>query len=290
VQLFNGITRLRRLQRFFSEHPLTSDALLGAWLRFLSWQMRSRIQPEIMIKWVGGQRLLVRHGMTGATGNIYVGLHEFFDMMVPIHFLRPGDLFLDIGANVGTYTVLASGVCRANTFAFEPDPDTVCHLKKNIDVNRLSELVRVYECALGATRGDIAFTVGNDTVNRIATKSDTHIRMVRMERLDAIIVDSPPIMMKADVEGAELDVLLGAEKLLASPCLKVIELETVNIEISSVLARNGFERAFYEPFSRSLSRTASSRKTSNSLFVRDWSFVETRLKSAQEITILGRRI
>ena len=34
-------------------------------------------------------------------------------MMLPLHFLQEGDLFLDIGANVGTYTVLASGVCRA---------------------------------------------------------------------------------------------------------------------------------------------------------------------------------
>ena len=75
--------------------------------------------------WIGGQRLSIRRGMRGATGNIYVGLHEFADMMLTLNFLREGDLFLDIGANVGSYTVLASGICRAVTWAFEPDPGTV---------------------------------------------------------------------------------------------------------------------------------------------------------------------
>jgi hypothetical protein len=77
--------------------------------------LRSRLQGETIFHWVGGQRLAIRHGMTGATQNIYVGLHEFADTMLPLHFLREGDLFLGIGANVGTYTVIASGVCRAKT-------------------------------------------------------------------------------------------------------------------------------------------------------------------------------
>jgi FkbM family methyltransferase len=228
--------------------------------------------------------------MTGATCNIYVGLHEFFDMMVPIHLLRPGDLFLDIGANVGTYTILASGVCRANTVAFEPDPDTLTHLRRNLEINKLDGLVEIQNCALGATSGNVAFTVGRDTVNRIANESDKETRVVRMERLDTILSDASPIMMKVDVEGAEPEVLSGAGALLAKPCLRVIELETVTPEISLTLAGNGFERAFYDPFSRSLSREASGRKTFNSLFVRDWPFVEARLKSAQEIAILGRMI
>src|ERR1700674_6031838 len=80
------------LARFFATHPLTRDAPLRAWARFASWQLRSRIQGEILFQWIGGQRLAVQHGMTGATGNIYVGLHEFADMMLPLHFLREGHL------------------------------------------------------------------------------------------------------------------------------------------------------------------------------------------------------
>ncbi len=232
----------------------------------------------------------MHHGMTGATGNIYVGLHEFFDMMVPLHFLRRGDLFLDVGANVGTYTVLASGVCGARTLAFEPDPITLSHLKRNIEINGLSERARVYDCALGATSGEVAFTVGLDTVNRIANGGDKRTRTVRMEKLDEIVSDSQTIMMKVDVEGAELEVLLGAEKLLANPSLKVIELETVAPESARILGSSGFEVACYDPFQRVLARKSTTCRSSNSLFIRDWPFVASRLQTAELVEVLGRKI
>ena len=60
--------------------------------------------------------------MTGATGNIYTGLHEFEDMMFLLHLLRPGDIFVDAGANIGSYTVLASAVVGAKSISFEPVP------------------------------------------------------------------------------------------------------------------------------------------------------------------------
>src|ERR1700737_2016418 len=128
---------MANLSALFSTHPLTQDAPFKAWGRFAAWQLRSRLRRETLVPWISGQRLAVRRGMTGATGNIYVGLHEFADMMFMLHFLQEGDLFLDVGANVGSYTVLASGVCRASTWAFEPDPNTVRHLRRNIAINEL---------------------------------------------------------------------------------------------------------------------------------------------------------
>src|ERR1051325_4129242 len=106
------------IARFIWSHPMCKRDRLRAFLRVAQWQLRSRLAAEIAFSWIGGQRLLVRRGMTGATGNIFAGLHEFADMAFMLHFLRPEDLFFDIGANVGSYTILASGVCKANTWAF----------------------------------------------------------------------------------------------------------------------------------------------------------------------------
>jgi hypothetical protein len=97
-------------------------------------------------------------------------------------------------------------------------------------------------------------------------------------------------MMKVDVEGAEEGVLQGAESLIANPCLKVVELETVTPESAGILIRNRFERADYDPFSRSLNRDPITLKSSNSLFVRDWSFVADRLATAVRVQVLGRQI
>jgi hypothetical protein len=98
--------KFANLAQVFSTHPLTRGAPWKAWIRFVVWQIRSRIHDDLIFSWIEGQRLAVRRGMTGATGNIYMGLHEFCEMMLPLHFLREGDLFLDIGSNVGSYTVL----------------------------------------------------------------------------------------------------------------------------------------------------------------------------------------
>jgi FkbM family methyltransferase len=277
-----------RLSHFFSTHPLTRDRPSHAWARFAAWQVRSRLQAEVVFPWVCGQRLAVRRGMTGATGNIYVGLHEFPDMMFLLHFLREDDLFLDIGANIGSYTVLASGVRRAVTWAFEPDPHTAVRLGRNIEINGLGARTRVLQCALGATNGEAPFTIGLDTINRVAERGEANVRLVRQERLDDLIGESQPVMIKIDVEGYEEQVLLGATATLAKASLAAIEIETVTPKIEEMMRDNGFERVFYDVFARRLSAAPGDFHSCNTLFVRDRSVVEARLAAAQKIDIEGR--
>jgi FkbM family methyltransferase len=287
------MTSLGNTAHFFSTHPLTRKAPLKAWARFVSWQIRSRLQDEVVLPWLAGQRLAARRGMTGATGNIYAGLHEFADMMFVLHFLRKGDLFLDVGANIGSYTILASGVCRAAVWAFEPDPNTVRSLKRNVELNDLNSLVTVYELALGSTAGEVPFTVGQDTENRVVTNAgDTNIRMVNQQPLDALNrADAQPIMIKMDVEGYEEEVLRGGQRLLANEALKVIEIETANSASVELLNSLRFTRAYYDPFVRKLqTRPADTFSSSNVLFVRDWEFARSRVTTADRITVLGQSI
>ncbi|HEX5997775.1 MAG TPA: FkbM family methyltransferase [Hyphomicrobiaceae bacterium] len=278
------------IARFFASHPLTRDAPLGAWARFLSWQVRSRLRDEIIVPWIGGQKLAVRRGMTGATGNVYAGLHEFADMMLVLHVLQPGDLFLDIGANVGSYTVLAAGVREATTWAFEPDADTVRALRRNIDLNGLGSRVIVHETALGECDGAVPFTFGMDTMNRVAGDGDANVRTVPVRRLDGLIGSAKPLMIKMDVEGYEPSVVRGAQGLLAQNGLKVVALETLSEEIVTMLSRHGFQRAYYDPFHRALSTAPSGPPASNAVFVKDWDCVTGRLRGAPAISLLGKKI
>ena len=278
------------LARFFSAHPLTRDEPLKAWTRFAVWQVKCRIQRDVVFQWIGGQRLVVRRGMTGATGNVYAGLHEFVDMALLLHFLREGDLFLDIGANVGSYTVLASGVRRATTLAFEPDPTSIERLERNIAINGLAGLVTIHALALGDGDGVAQFTSGLDTMNKLADATDADVQTVALRRLDAVIGDRAPIMMKLDVEGSEEAVVRGARRLIERDFLKVIGLETVTPQIEATLAARGFERAIYDPFTRALRRGSRDPAAANALFVRDWPFVAARLSTAPAIHVLGRTI
>ncbi len=211
-------------------------------------------------------------------------------MMLVLHFLREGDLFLDVGANVGSYCILASGVCHARTWAFEPDPNTAQALKRNISINGLNELVEVYELAISDCEGQVPFTVERDTTNRIASATDENVRIVAQNTLDAITEGHAPIMVKMDVEGHEEAALRGAKDLLARQSLQLIELETVTPMMATILHENEFEPVRYDPFQRRLRKGNSEAQSANQAYARDLDFVAERLASAASVHVLGHTI
>lgn len=288
---------LRTVGRNFATHPLTRDGQLGAWARFAAWHLLSRLQSEIIVPWLAGQRLVVRRGMTGATGNLYFGLHEFMSMGLVLHFLREGDLFVDAGANVGSYTVLASGVCRARTLAIEADAGTARDLARNVEINGLQGLVRLEVLALGPTDGEAFFTTGRGAMNQVVAQAGEGVRSVPQRTLDHLVGDGAPALLKLDVENYEDPVLQGALGVLGKPSLKVLALEGTTEWSTKLFAGLGFERAFYDPFTRVLQREpnrlafANGEWTrSNEFYVRDWRFVEDRLKTATPVSVLGRNL
>lgn len=101
---------LFRSVRFVWNHPLNRSARFAALGRVIRWQIASRLVPgPIALPFVKDTYLFATRGMTGATGNWYCGLHEYEDMSFVLHTLKPGDLFVDVGANIGSYSVLAAG-------------------------------------------------------------------------------------------------------------------------------------------------------------------------------------
>ncbi|MGE3914227.1 MAG: FkbM family methyltransferase [Hyphomicrobiaceae bacterium] len=257
--------------QFMARHPLSSKRPLSAYWRYVRWQVESRLRDEVVFDWIEGSKLVARNGMTGATGNIYCGLHEFVDMAFLLHLLRPGDLFVDIGANIGSYTVLASAVCGAHSIAIEPDPGTVQSLRRNIDINGIGDRVRVVEAAVGAAAGTVRFTVGQDTTNRVVAETEGATREVQERTLDEILAGENPVLIKMDVEGYEPQVVAGASSILGNPVLAAVITETADPEIRFVMANHGFVCATYKPFERSILRgdaTGASPTSHNTLFVR----------------------
>ncbi|WP_156827211.1 FkbM family methyltransferase [Hyphomicrobium zavarzinii] len=238
--------------QFIARHPLSSRRPFSAYWRYARWQVESRLRDEVEFHWIEGSKLIVRNGMTGATGNIYCGLHEFVDMAFLLHLLRPGDLFVDVGANIGSYTVLASAVCGARSIAIEPDPGTVQSLKRNVEINRIGDRVTVIEAAIGAAAGMVRFTVGKDTTNRVAAASDEATREVKVRTLDDILANTDPVLIKMDVEGYEPQVIAGALATLAKQSLAAVITETTDPMIESVMKNCGFVRATYSPIERSI--------------------------------------
>jgi FkbM family methyltransferase len=275
--------------RFIAQHPLCRGRVPAAFARYIRWQIESRLFSEIDVQWIEGAKLIAKHGMTGATGNIYCGLHEFVEMAFLLHVLRPGDLFLDVGANVGSYTVLASKVCGARTIAFEPDPDAARALRRNIGANRIGDLAEICEVALGNWTGDAWFTSGFDTMNHVALPEDKGKRRVPMRRLDDL-VDAAPTLIKLDTEGAEEDILAGASRILGVPSLIAVQAELCSDKVVETLTSFGFTTVFYDPFERRLSSSPFDYQSCNSLFIRSDEAVSQRIRTAPLRNVIGHRL
>lgn len=283
---------------FIINHPLNKGNKLNALFQFLKWQFRSRlINKPYIHKFTENSKLLVKKGMTGATGNIYCGLHEFEDMSFLLHFLRPDDLFVDIGANIGSYSILASGEIGAKTISIEPIPATFESLKTNIYINEIKHLVEALNIGLGSASGTLKFTKSLDTVNHIATDQEDDTIDVKVDTLDNVLGDKSPSLLKIDVEGFETEVLKGAEKTLINPNLKAIIIELNGSgqrygydeqSIHNNLLNKGFSPYTYNPFTRQIVRIEQFG-THNTIYLSDLDFVQGRLRTAKEIHIFDKK-
>jgi hypothetical protein len=75
--------------RYILQHPLNAGAKRAALVRYLKWQIGSRLVPgAVLAPFVNDTVLAASPGMTGATQNIYTGLHEFKDCGFLLHLLR----------------------------------------------------------------------------------------------------------------------------------------------------------------------------------------------------------
>lgn len=293
---------LRTLQ-FIVNHPLNKRQRLKALWRFASWQVRSRISKEPTVcDWLAGTKFFAQRGEGGVTGNIYAGLHEFEDMAFVLNFLRHEDLFVDIGANVGSFTILASGVAKAKTIAFEPVPGTFRRLLANIELNVLTDVVTAVNKAVGAQAGEIAFTNTSSLSNHAVAPGENVSQsvVVPVVRLDDVLEGMSPTLIKVDVEGFETEVLAGGQHVLDTPTLNGVLLEMIGngrrygideATIPAFMARHGFLPYSYDPFRRDfleLSRTKHHER--NVIFLRDIDFVRERVASAPKVEVLGQAI
>ncbi|MBS1816593.1 MAG: FkbM family methyltransferase [Acidobacteria bacterium] len=140
-------------------------------------------------------------------------------------YLRPGDTVVDVGANVGLYT-LACAVAVGPTgrvYAIEPSPRVAGYLSGNVRLNRASQ-VEVLNVALGEHEATLHFSdESQDDRNRITDAGTGHtVRVVRLD--DLPIAGAEIALLKIDVEGYEKFVLDGATGLL--PRVQCVFIET----------------------------------------------------------------
>lgn len=141
--------------------------------------------------------------------------------------LQEGDSFWDVGTNIGLYSlIMASKSPKINIICFEPEPRCLERLQKNIALNN-RENIKTYELALSSSNGEASFGTaaeyGDGTHSLLNKKISSNSFKVQTIRGDDFVeqykVDIPTLL-KIDVEGAEIEVLKGFQKILSHPQCK----------------------------------------------------------------------
>jgi FkbM family methyltransferase len=235
----------RALVRFVWEHPANAGHRPRAMLRLAGYQFRARLLRRRSVARLGEHsRIWVDLHRTGASKVIYANPPDLPEMQVWRQALHGGGLFLDVGANVGTYAIWAAE-CGAEVIALEPAADTFRLLQENVALNAYQ--VTAIQAAAGAYCGTARFTAGQDAVNHLDPGGPAEIRLIT---IDSLIGGRHVAGMKVDVEGFEIDVLRGCARALSEQRIGLIQLEwnamsdrllgTSRRPVADLLAQHGY--------------------------------------------------
>jgi FkbM family methyltransferase len=206
---------------------------------------------EIVASTVHGQKIVLDGRDLSITPGLALhGYHEWPQEAFVRRTLRGGDWFVDVGANVGVFSILAASKCGplGRVLAFEPNPYVRQLLIKSAAINWFHDRIRIYETALGEVEGSGVLTffaerLGDGQIDAGAGRAQPfHATgqlleqkdvQVSMQTLDGVIpVDLPIKIMKIDAEGYEPKVLQGGKRLIVNRAFDFILLEA-SIELFS---------------------------------------------------------
>lgn len=260
------ILYLPEILKFIFTHPLNNKIKIRSILKFIFFQIKMRLffNKKKIFKWIDKSIVEVKLGDSSLIANYYTGLYEFESMSFLLHSLKPSYLFIDVGANLGCYSILASAIVGSNTISFEPSTKAYLTFLKQVNINNISNLCTVLNLGLGEKKEKKLFTIERNELNRVALSNiDENLEEVNFSTLDLELDESKKMIMKIDVEGFEMNVLKGGKNILKSPNLLalIIEINGFNEfygfnskDIHNYILSYNFKPYSYKPFARKLEK------------------------------------
>ncbi|MGA9883789.1 MAG: FkbM family methyltransferase [Candidatus Acidiferrales bacterium] len=202
-------------------HAIRRLPIVGGWIHWLSHAVlpaSERHWAQIQLGPAKGLWL----ELNPRTGTNYLrGEAEDRVQKTLVERLRPGMVFYDLGANIGLFSLLAARIvgAKGHVFSFEPDSIVATRLRSNIARNRFSN-VTVIEKGVWSSSGEVNFVPADTsspdrgTGRFVAEQSETAVPLKCLALDDFVADHPPPHAIKCDVEGAELEAMHGAEKLI----------------------------------------------------------------------------
>ena len=188
-----------------------------------------------------------------------LGTYEMPVQEILAKYLQPEDIFYDIGANVGFFTIVAAKLVGSSgkVYAFEPEPENVSTLQHNIQINKflhVTTIEKAVSCTTGQEKLLLSDYCGGHTLATISSQANSrqaiNIDVISIDDLVKLKEIEPPTLVKIDVEGAEIDVLYGMSQTIKE-CKPIIiyevddkkpeNLHSKQKEIDTFLQKNDYE-------------------------------------------------
>jgi FkbM family methyltransferase len=250
-------------------HPGNRQRRIRGLARFLGWQFIKHALNRPVVISFHGKRLKCYPDSTSTSGALYFsGYPDYWEMKFLQAYLRPGDNFLDVGANTGVYSILASAYIGAEGHidAFEPVERTAARIEEQSALNGLDNL-RVHRLAVCDQDGQFEFGYSSSDammhLRRTGEQAPNKIQVTGIQ-LDKFEPYLHYALGKMDIEGAEPLALAGAKERLrqANPPVWLLELAGYSTlygvssdEVVQQLADAGFECAVFHPETATLEYT-----------------------------------
>lgn len=159
----------------------------------------------------------------------YLGLPDKQEMNYLLKQLNSSDIFIDVGANIGVYSILASyKIKKGKIYAFEPNVKILSDLKNNIQLNGIKNIEIISKIVSNHNKSELFESNDISEISSISKKSGKNIHQISSITIDSFLKNEKiksVKLLKIDVEGAEGLIFEGAVKSLKSKIIKNIIFE-----------------------------------------------------------------
>lgn len=241
--------------------------------RHLFWQVRKALNLFPFELGFSHSKILVENGRCSVSALVNcLGLYDPNNMNLLRDLLQKFPMaVLDIGANIGTYSLLASESSSSQILAFEPLASTFERLKLNLELNGRKN-VRAFNFALGEKDSKSQLTNNpSSCFNKITDGEQPGVDTITIEvkRGDDFLksLNFSPDFLKIDTEGYELFVLKGLQSALDRVKFLFVEISQNENEVLALLSQKGFEGPFFVDYKNRLI-TSAGGSSEDKFFVR----------------------
>jgi len=205
-----------KLNDYIAKFIISTPEFKGKW-RLIRYWMNHKNNNAITLRMLpGGEKVFCHLGIP-YEAMVWLEREEQSDLVLLTELLKTGQTFIDCGANIGLWSLVAASTVQQSgkIYSFEPNPSTFKKLSDNVSLSKFKQNINLIASAVGNEQKSVLFHCDvAHNISHIANSSNESSIEVSVVAIDSILETNIVHGIKIDVEGFELECLRGSEATL----------------------------------------------------------------------------